>query len=192
MNAPKILLTLALCLIATIGISQTRKICHRSHSGASTTFALLLGEDHLGATPEMLARGKYDVEPFIMKIRLHYEKLASKNPALRTELPSDPQRIDKSADADSAVGKPSDIPQKDSKEKPRDKKSAKTPIPMALEVPSPDFLVQTQMREQATGKAIHATPTPEKQNGLLWALVMIPIAPALFFASAVAGRKRSV
>jgi hypothetical protein len=56
--------------------AQTRKIAHRSHSGQPVTFAFLMEDDHAGAynpPPE-----DFDLEPWVAKIKKHYEDQAKK------------------------------------------------------------------------------------------------------------------
>lgn len=70
-----LLLTLSLGLTA-----QTRRIAHRSHSGVPAAFAALLDDDHGGnPVPDWDRKDeKWNVHPFIAKVRKHYESEGDK------------------------------------------------------------------------------------------------------------------
>lgn len=191
MNVRITFLALTLVLMATLVMGQTRKIHHRSHSGSPMTFAMVMEEDHLGEMRPRMDMATYNVEPFVRKVRLHYEKLASKNPELRASLPED-------------KGVQSDIPAPDSASQERpgqvmppatkgkhSKKATQLPAPQAYEAPSPDFLVQTQMRERQSVPVATTAPASGSGFSLLWGLLAFPILPGFFFASAWVGRRRS-
>jgi hypothetical protein len=73
----RFILVVFICLSGVYSLqAQTRKIAHRSHSGQPATFALVMGDDHAGAynpPPEL-----YDLEPFVAKIKKHYEDQAKR------------------------------------------------------------------------------------------------------------------
>lgn len=185
MKAMRFFLMLALVLVAQVGMAQTRKIGHRSHSGSPATFAMLLEEDHLGA---YIPREKpYEVEPFIQKVRRHYEKIAAQNPSPQAEQPKDMQGGTPTDSTKASVAPEEPAQQKGDKQP---KRSSKSGAPMATEVPSPDFLVQTQLRQSAP-VAISAPTSPDR-GWMVWGLLAVPIAPGIFVASAIRGRKRPV
>lgn len=66
------------CLLHMFVGAQTRKLAHRSHSGSPSTFALMLEDDHAGAFDPTWRHENYDLEPWIAKIRKHYEGQAKK------------------------------------------------------------------------------------------------------------------
>lgn len=70
-----LLLTLSLSLTA-----QTRRIAHRSHNGSPEAFAVMLEEDHGGLSNidfESVSE-KWYLNPFIEKVRLHYQSESGK------------------------------------------------------------------------------------------------------------------
>jgi hypothetical protein len=71
-----IFLLLVLIGCVTLAQAQTRKIAHRSHSGAPNTFAMLLDDDHGGNPYPEYKPERYNLEPFVQKIRKHYEQVA--------------------------------------------------------------------------------------------------------------------
>ena len=91
---------LVLVLMFSLGLqAQTRKIAHRSHAGQPNTFAMLLEEDHAGAynPPPTWESENYDLEPWVAKIRMHYEEQAKKSPkeeAATTKAPSASEQLD--------------------------------------------------------------------------------------------------
>lgn len=190
MNARGLLLILCLLVMAQLGAAQTRKIGHRSHSGKSATFALLMDEDHLGRSPDM--GPPYEVEPFVLRIRQHYEKIA-KEGIVKKGNPATPDQPDQIQTADTSKQNLSpQTPSPDSpksSEHPKVKKNHKEPQPTATTVPSPDFLVKARPKS----KAAIAAKTGKQGSNSLWmllGLLAFPVAPAIFFASAVMGRKR--
>jgi hypothetical protein len=189
MNARILLLILSSFLLTQLASAQTRKIGHRSHSGAPATFAMLMDEDHLGARMPIV---EYEVEPMIGRIKKHYEYLAKHGPSTKAEKPKSPDLPDPVQTADTAKGNllsptPS-IDEPKSPEHPKVKKNRKEPQPTATAVPSPDFLVQ------ARPKSSPVAPSNGPSSSNLWmllGLLAFPIAPGVFFASAVMGRKRN-
>ncbi len=166
--------------------AQTRKVGHRSHSGAAATFALLLDEDHLGLSEPSRRQPNYEVEPFVARIRKHYEKIAKQFPDVNAELPPSADVPNGSPAADTTQAK---VPSKGNQtQQPRPK--PKAPEAAAIEVSSPDFLVQTQRR----AAPITASPTSENRPSrgiwILLGLLAFPVAPSVFLASAVVQRKR--
>ena len=72
-------------------------------------------------------------------------------------------------------------------------KKQKSPKSAALpaDIPSPDFLVQEIVK---AGKKDAVTPETPRKSGLwmLLGLLAFPVAPGVFLASAIAGKKRKV
>jgi hypothetical protein len=170
--------------------AQTRKIDHRSHSGAAATYALLMDEDHLGLGN--IKEPNYVVEPFVQRIRKHYEKIARQIPDPKVEASTQNEPSVNPVVKDSVpqqnLQQPAPLlPEHKPAKKPKSLKSAALPA----DIPSPDFLLQEQIK---ASKADVAAPEPPRKSGLwmLLGLLAFPIAPGVFLASAIAGRKRKV
>jgi hypothetical protein len=166
--------------------AQTRKIGHRSHSGAAMTFAMLLDDDHLGLSEPSRRQPNYEVEPFVARIRKHYEKIAKQIPAVNVELPPSADAPNGTPAADTNQTK---VPSKGNQTQ-QLKSKPKAPETAATEISSPEFLVQTQRKAEP----ITAHPTnpnrPSRGIWLLLGLLAFPVAPGVFLASAAMQRKR--
>ena len=77
MNVRTFSVIVCLLMFVTLSHAQTRRINHRSHSGSPATFAFMLEEDHLGWNGAM--EPNYEVEPFVQRVRKHYEEIAKQN-----------------------------------------------------------------------------------------------------------------
>ncbi len=51
----RVFLLIVLAAVSSVGFAQTKRIAHRSHSGANRTFSLN-GIDNFGTTPEMIKK----------------------------------------------------------------------------------------------------------------------------------------
>jgi hypothetical protein len=189
---PRILsIALALMLLATTASAQTRKIGHRSHSGSPAAFAAMLGEDHLGDSrnmnpyPPRLLDPIYRVDPFIVRVRKHYEAIAQKPASIEvqqtqeeaTEKPADLQPGARPVKADST--KPALAPKRS---------TPKRTIPKIAAIPAPDFLVKAPNKAAAP-----ATEKDAKPANSLWMLALvlgISVAPCIFLASALLPNKK--
>ncbi len=172
--------------------AQTRKIGHRSHSGSRETFAMLMGEEHLGEG-NMFDYPEYNVEPFVLKIRKHYEAIAKQSPAAKADAPAPSKGDSPTSPPDSMrapqPGPPPSSTVPNSPVRPKSKKNPKEAAPMASEIPSPDFLVKSRPHAEAATQAT-GTASAKSSLWLLVGLLAFPVAPGVFFASAVMGRKR--
>ncbi len=167
--------------------AQTRKIGHRSHSGAPETFAMMMGDEHLGEyirEPTAI----YNVDPFVVRVRKYYEEIAKKAPEAKAGVPEPVLPKNGAAPIDSVRDEPSKSMVPSAQPQPKSKKHQRGTASMASEVPSPDFLVQTH------SKSPTATAQEQPAPGNMWlllGLLAFPIAPGIFWASAALSRKGS-
>lgn len=188
----RILCLLSLLVGCAVGglQAQTRKIDHRSHSGAAATFALLMDDDRLGLGN--IREPNYVVEPFVQRIRKHYEKIARQIPDPKVEASTQNEPSVNPVVKDSVpqqnLQQPTPLlPEHKTPKKPKSLKSAALPA----DIPSPDFLVQEIVK---AGKADVVTQETPRRSGLwmLLGLLAFPVAPGVFLASAIAGKRRKV
>ncbi len=168
-TAPVLMLML---LLASLGQAQTRKIGHRSHSGSRETYAMLMGEDHLGGPPLRLPAWDlqdYQVQNWVDSIKRKYP------PSLDAEnLPQrEPTWIKDSLDKQ---GIPSYRPPQKQNVKGKDRAAAAQSNRSMQETPAPS----------AGSTILRASmPSGSSSLGILFALLLFPIAPAVFLLSAV-------
>lgn len=165
------LLFLALLLLASFAQAQTRKLAHRSHAGSPNTFAMLMDDDHGGGPVPEKVQEVYYLEPWIIKIRKHYEQVAKQNgPKVETKSGSQDNKEVKET-TEPAKAPLDSLPQKP-KSVPRAGKSAT----IGVAVPATQ-LEKTSALEIPRVRLAKATLNPTPSSGLnLWLLAGIIIA----------------
>ena len=176
---------LGMVMVASLA-AQTRRIGHRSHSGSPSTFAMMMDEDHLGGPVKMplasMHISAYEVDPFIARIRKHYESIA-KLPAPVATPQAESPKLEKGSDP--APGQSS--PETKTPALAPKASTPKNSIPKLAAIPAPDFLVAarsnpiTAIKDQATNS--------ESSFWMLILLLGIPVAPVVFVASTVWSRQ---
>jgi hypothetical protein len=188
MNARALSLALVLMLFATIASAQTRKIGHRSHSGSPATFAMMLEDDHLGNPPNsrympQMRLPTYYVDPFIVRVRKHYEDIAKEPAPVEAPATESPGQQEGS---DSV--KTQDLQQPEqSAPAPRPKSAAPK---IAAEIPSPPFLAKRPAASPVPTMTADAPVT----GGLsaLALLLGLGIGPLIWIATVLQERRRVV
>ncbi len=179
---PTLPIFFVLIMLASVTQAQTRKIAHRSHSGVPATFAFFMDEDHLGGPMITFPRpalelnlGNYDVKPWIDSLKRKYQPAAEAAGAEPTMPHATPQ------DSLNASPQP--------KQKLRSPKG-KHPAEAAQSMPPNDEGSTAQMSNATTGP--HSSTATRNSVGLLLALLLFPVAPAVFLLSAVWSSQRKV
>ena len=145
----------------------------------------MMGEEHLGDPPP---RVEYHVDPFVERVRQHYERIAKKNPEAKADASQPTVPVQGSAPNDSVSNRANQSAPPSTQPHPKTKKLQREPAPFATEVPSPDFLVQSH---SISPTAIVGEQPTSSNMWLLLGLIAFPIAPGIFWASAAMSRKDS-
>jgi hypothetical protein len=173
------LLLFATLLMATFGQAQTRKLAHRSHSGSPNTFAMLMDEDHGGGPVPEKIQETYYLEPWIIKIRKHYEEVA-KQKGPNVEVKKDERSQDPSPTEQKATPQDS-VPQK-TQSKPRT--GTQTASSSLLLDAQP---TTTSAEEIPRIRLAKATVAPAHQEGnsiwLLAGIIFACVVPCVFLLS---------
>jgi hypothetical protein len=180
------LLLLSLLSLATLAQAQTRKLAHRSHAGNPNTFAMLMDDDHGGGPVPEKYTESWNLDPWVIKIRKHYEEVAKKTGPVEAKHGEGPQAAPKEGEVQPAdPNAPAREPQKQ-KSKPIRNKSVKTdsPSPMA-EAESGAALPRIRLAKAIAG-------TQGNAGGSLWLLagiIVSCVAPGVLLLSGAWRRK---
>jgi hypothetical protein len=163
-------------LLASVTQAQTRKIAHRSHSGVPATFAFFMEDDHLGGPPITfpypdLDLENYDVKPWIDSLKRKYEPAAAAEGGSTTPTTT-----------------PKDSISPPQKQRPR---APKGKYPAAGYTP-PNETGTPPTSLSSAAPSLHSSTATRNSLGLLMALLLFPVAPAVFLLSAVWSSQRKV
>ncbi len=183
------LLLLALLLLASFAPAQTRKLAHRSHAGNPNTFAMVMDDDHGGGPVPEKTQEVYYLEPWIIKIRKHYEEVAKQNGnknEVKTEVKTDPKT------GPEKPTEPKNVPQDSLQEKSKQKSKSNAGNAFKSSVPEPEpTAVVTEVPHIRLAKAVVGAPSSASGNlWLLAGLIIACVAPCIILISGGWKRKR--
>lgn len=179
------ILLIALLLAGVATQAQTRKLAHRSHAGNPNTFAMLMDDDHGGGPFPEKVQEVYYLEPWIIKIRKHYEEVAKQNGS-PVEVKTDPKATpEKSVEPQKA---PKDSLQEKSKQKPKSNEA--NGLRSNAPVPQPTSMAAAAIPHVRLAKAA-VTSTSASTANLWWlaGLIIACVAPCIVLLSGGLKRK---
>ncbi len=190
MKTRGLLLLLPLLMITMAATAQTRKIGHRSHSGSPASFAMLMDDDHLGMPsggfPKMLPTVSevYHLEPWIDSLQRHF----------------DANSAGKGQRSPGDIG-PSTVPNDESPAEPDSTARSKKPNRNNRNQKELGQVNDEVDPDGGSAEAVSlAISTPGIGNGsmggntlwLLFAFLLFPVAPMVFWLSVIWGNQSKV
>jgi hypothetical protein len=178
--------------LATIASAQTRKIGHRSHSGSPATFAMMLEDDHLGNPPNsrympQVRLPDYRVDPFIARVRKHYEEVAKQTAPVEIPTMEPPKQQE---EAEPAKPKATEQPQLETPTQKPKSAASKIAGQQQPTVAAPAFLTKRPKTSEVA--AFSADKPAASSLSTLILLLGLGIGPCLLIATAWYASKRPV
>lgn len=196
MNNRGPLLLLCLLAFAQMGMAQTRKIGHRSHSGGPMSFAMLMDDDHLGMPSGGFPKFRfetYQLRPWVDSVQRHYD------PSHENQSEAEaPIRVKTTEDDFPLLFLP--IPEgQDSIQKTPNQKDEASILQNfedeaaggSVEIVNEQEIASLTIRQTLSSGSLSQQSMSGNTLWLLFAFLLFPVAPTVFWLSMILGNQRT-